>query len=1088
MPGQIYALLVGINDYPPHVGRLGGCLNDVQIFHDYLLATYPHDKLHVETLVDADATRGNIIDRFRNHLSRAEKDDVALFKYSGHGARCKSAQAFNSFFPDGMDEGLVCIDSRQPGGFDLADKELAVLLGELAKNEPHISVILDCCHSGSGTRNADDFNLGKVRQTHEINQERPLESYLDGHFASLLGRGLPLEIPDSRHILMAACQRVQKAYERSDGTGMFSSALLDVLNQSGADIAYADLFLRCRAMIRQQSDHQEPQFETYARFNAYDGFLGSRSSATARHYLVSYQRNRWQVECGAIHGLPSDPEENVEFDLYPETDSSSPIGHASTVEVGPQFSNIELSDPYADTSQRFQAQITTLPVTPLAIGLEGDDDGIAKLQQFLSTSEDQSHGFSLDTHAAGTAKYLLIAEDDSYLLKLRETGKLIQGARGYTQHSANYLFSILKRIVDWERAIKLQNHRTRMNQDDVGFRFCELPGEDDSDDQVHVYDGNEITLDIAKLQDQWQVIRARLQANNRSEQPLHLLLVHFSQDYGIRTLYNERVEPTESDFIVTTNGLSSFKLGLEEHEPHQDISTFKLIVSTEKVDDFLLDQKPLQLGEIVTPGQTRFTDFGAPREKYKNEWFTKDLVIKLVRQVDRVSDSDAKVADGHITIKGHPTLKAGIGLTAAKTAARDVGEGIHRVLERRGMELLNFSPTRGDNASILELTDIQNPEVLRDQPLDIELDIELSDDEFILPVTYDGQHMLLVGDPSRDDSGRTHVRITEVPDIPDNRRSIGRALKLYFFKTYMQRAMVDRLRWVEYAEDGSARRRDAEVAAKVAAAKNILLLIHGIIGDTVGIADGLRLAVDEKGCAANEKFDLVLTYDYENLSTPISGIADNLKQQLEKVGLHADDEKRLTVLAHSMGGLVTRWFIEREGGDQVIDHLVMFGTPNVGSPLGRIEWARDLSTLLTTMAMNFCPGLTPLAGAMLFLLNRSKKLTPTLEQMNPDSDFIRSLNASADPGVPYTIVAGDIHRYQEDSDQWVQRLITKVGGGSLFDLLFADAPHDIAVATDSILGVGDRREPAAQKLEVACHHLNYFTSDAGLKSITEIDW
>jgi hypothetical protein len=79
------------------------------------------------------------------------------------------------------------------------------------------------------------------------------------------------------------------------------------------------------------------------------------------------------------------------------------------------------------------------------------------------------------------------------------------------------------------------------------------------------------------------------------------------------------------------------------------------------------------------------------------------------------------------------------------------------------MELLNFSGTRGDDASILELTDIQNPEVLEQHPLEIELDIDLAEDEFILPLTFDGEHLLLVGDPSRDDVGRTHLRSATSP-------------------------------------------------------------------------------------------------------------------------------------------------------------------------------------------------------------------------------------------------------------------------------------------------------------------------------------
>ena len=35
---KIYALLVGINDYPAEVGSLGGCLNDVDDLNAYLEA------------------------------------------------------------------------------------------------------------------------------------------------------------------------------------------------------------------------------------------------------------------------------------------------------------------------------------------------------------------------------------------------------------------------------------------------------------------------------------------------------------------------------------------------------------------------------------------------------------------------------------------------------------------------------------------------------------------------------------------------------------------------------------------------------------------------------------------------------------------------------------------------------------------------------------------------------------------------------------------------------------------------------------------------------------------------------------------
>lgn len=143
---------------------------------------------------------------------------------------------------------------------------------------------------------------------------------------------------------------------------------------------------------------------------------------------------------------------------------------------------------------------------------------------------------------------------------------------------------------------------------------------------------------------------------------------------------------------------------------------------------------------------------------------------------------------------------------------------------------------------------------------------------------------------------------------------------------------------------------------------------------------------------------------------------------------------------------------------------------------------------LTTLAINSFPLATPVCGGLIYLLNRSKKVTPTLEQMNPASEFIRSLNASSDPGVPYTIVAGDVRDYQELSDQQAAQLIAKVGSGLAFDTLYQNSGHDIAVSEESIHGVADDRTPPPVKHNVICHHLNYFVSETGLQRLASINW
>ena len=410
MPNRIYALLVGINDYSPNVGKLSGCLNDVDHFNEYLRASCDPASLAVEVLKDSDATRSNIIEQFRSHLGKANEGDVALFQFCGHGARWASAREFAEFYPDGKDEGLVCSDSRNPGGFDLADKELAVLISEVARNNPHLAVILDCCHSGSGTRGVDAFRRLTPRVTHEVATERPLESYLNGYYAELQG----LHIPTSKHVLLAACERTQLAQEDpNDKSGIFTSTLLEVLNKSGGNLTYADLFLRCRSLVRKRALNQNPQFETAGHFNSNSGFLGRDASFPGRRYEVKHDQGSWKVGCGAIEGIPTDPEKAVALALYPEHDQARLAGTASTVQVGPQESELEL-DFSGDESVRYRAEITSLPVAPMEIFFQGDAASKAALRSGLD--KDGSVNSMLTDIEAGV-RYAFCLQDGYLQLK-----------------------------------------------------------------------------------------------------------------------------------------------------------------------------------------------------------------------------------------------------------------------------------------------------------------------------------------------------------------------------------------------------------------------------------------------------------------------------------------------------------------------------------------------------------------------------------------------------------------------------------------------------------------------------------------------
>lgn len=1088
MSQKIYALLVGINDYDDEVGKLKGCVNDVDRFHNYLSDTLGKKNLFAEVLKNEDATHANITKMFRSHLGKAKKGDVALFQYSGHGAQWASAEAFWEFYPDRKDEGLVCIDSRRKGGYDLADKELAVLISEVAANEPHLAILFDCCHSGSGTRGVDDFINRVARQTHARDDVRPLETYIGGYYEKLKKKGEQLAIPASPHILLAACERVQKAWERRDNSGVFTSALMDVLEKSGSNISYADLFVRCRHAVRRYADDQNPQFEAVANFDAYSGFLGQDVSVQRKGFFVHFDQSKWVVDFGALHGAPSEPEKSVGFAIFPENNRSKSVGTASTTLVGPQQSEVKL-DFQASPKESYWAEITSLPVPPIPVFLEGEEKGTKILQDAL----DPNIGIVLltDKADAEAAQYALVAEKQLFKFINRETSALIQGIDGYSVPNARRLYGVIKQVVQWERGLALQNKSTKLKQSEVDYQFFELL----DDGTEHPYPGDKVTLDFVKSGDAWKKIRFKLKARNQTGEQLYFTLAYFSRKYGVSILKNDPIPPAKSGEFVTLFGESpNHALGLKD-DADESIDTFKLIVSRKQVDDFLLMQKDIDLGKIMPSTRDLFGDEDEEEErgKYEDDWFTKTIRVRTVRQLDVVGKRDTALADGKIKVKAHPAVKAKLSLSTAKTGTRAAGSGgeIYKVLERQGMQLASLSTgTRaaGDEQGILELTDIENDAALKDNPLQIDLDIPLDKNEFIMPITFDGEHILIGGDAYKDDAGTTHLSIDHIPEAPDNRRSVGKALKLYFFKTYLKQEDVNLLRWVEFQADSSIKQHKTGVKEKVFKAKNILLLIHGIIGDTEPAAKELKKVVDKKGKSIDQKFDLVLTYDYENLSTPIEQTAAKLKEQLDGVGLNENDGKKLTILAHSMGGLVSRWFIEQDGGNKVTDHLVMCGTPNEGSPFGRVDFVRKLMTLLTTVAMNTFPVLAPFGGVVLAVLNRSKKITPTLEQMGAKSSFMKRLNKSDDPGVQYTILAGDVEHYVDPADKLFPHLLEKTGKSMIFEAMFKNEAHDMAASIDSIRSVDDSRKPAPNKVIVPCHHINYFSSEVGIEALGKVNW
>ena len=149
MTGVKKAFIVGCN-YPGQNAELQGCVNDAHSWKDILTNHYGFEEKHIlvmhDELEDASSwpTLTNMKNGFRWLVEGANPGDVLFFSFSGHGTQIDADDGNEA---DGKDEALVPTNYRDAGC--LQDNEVFDLLVTPLDSGVKLTIILDCCHSGT---------------------------------------------------------------------------------------------------------------------------------------------------------------------------------------------------------------------------------------------------------------------------------------------------------------------------------------------------------------------------------------------------------------------------------------------------------------------------------------------------------------------------------------------------------------------------------------------------------------------------------------------------------------------------------------------------------------------------------------------------------------------------------------------------------------------------------------------------------------------------------------------------------------------------------------------------------------------------
>lgn len=359
MTAKLYALLIGINQYQnKNIRTLQGCVADVELLEKYLGGIVPPQALQLKTLTEEAATKANVCATILSHFKDATAGDTLLLYFAGHGCKEQMHPAFARFEKEPYLKALVCHDSLD-SATSLADKEIRYLFHQIFvhTNGARLIFITDACHSGGVSR----MQIARERLGPEAPQ-RNWKSFVFGDILpeSVLSASSTLSevLPQGIHIHLAACEPDQTAVEINEN-GIFTSHLIEVLNNSVGPVALSDLFSRIRLRLLRRYQQVPalyyvttdglPETDLSQQIRLGNVPLWGEVSLAIpelRHNVVfNADKGGWLMDAGALHGLQPEQLGIANMATITQSNADEPLSAARFVRIGAGESLIVPDEP-----------------------------------------------------------------------------------------------------------------------------------------------------------------------------------------------------------------------------------------------------------------------------------------------------------------------------------------------------------------------------------------------------------------------------------------------------------------------------------------------------------------------------------------------------------------------------------------------------------------------------------------------------------------------------------------------------------------------------------------------------------------------
>ncbi|KAI0339456.1 hypothetical protein BDW22DRAFT_1431720 [Trametopsis cervina] len=320
MFSSLQAIVIGIDKYRKPYGDdigapdLTGAVADADHMEAFLRNMLKVPSKNIISLRNEKATRSNILSRISSLKcnSAIQRDDPILIYFAGHGGVAQPPVGWGDRDPEVqlLIPHDFIVDLNGGGVPGIPDRTLGALFNQLAGVKgDNITVILDCCHSGSGTRNGQTSNhTGHAFHNHlrprAISTKTTLPPNLDEDILSApASDGFPAAHYSSMssHVLMSACGAYEEAFE-NNGKGVFTEALLAAMPAlMEKKLTYYQLLEKMGLQLSKRGLRQNPQCEGFHKGR----YIFDNKSTPPPHYFeaILHGKATYKLSAGAIHGI-----------------------------------------------------------------------------------------------------------------------------------------------------------------------------------------------------------------------------------------------------------------------------------------------------------------------------------------------------------------------------------------------------------------------------------------------------------------------------------------------------------------------------------------------------------------------------------------------------------------------------------------------------------------------------------------------------------------------------------------------------------------------------------------------------------------